>query len=97
MWVEKHGCSEIIKEVIKCKGLLNRDMKNDIMNFENMKRLVFEEATNDTETIAIVRKKPFCVETDTLKKRFQFTFTKRVALNNLDTYPFGHIALDGVH
>lgn len=91
---------EVVKEITKCKGLSSSSGNpNNVLNFENMRQMLFEDVRIETSRRSIVRKKWFRVETDIVSKRFQYTFAKRVVTNSFNTWPFGHrlIGTDAEH
>lgn len=93
--IKRTGSDEIVQEIVKCKGLLNKHSNSDVLNFENMKKMLFDDHVIETSATTIVRKKHFRIETDSVTKKFQFTFTKRVVMPDFSTYPYGHYLIDG--
>lgn len=86
-------------QVSKCKGISQTAKNMEILNFENLKRLVDAKVTNPEEKIfleftndkKIIRKKNFDVVSVKQKKKIQYTINKRHVLSNCICIPYGYM------
>lgn len=83
------NASNEIYEISKCKGFQSKNSKDSVLNFENFKKMISTDHLIETNNSTIRRIKHFKVITDRLKKKFGFTFDKRVCLDNFITFPYG--------
>lgn len=85
----KNGMNDVI-EISKCKGFQCKGAEKKLLNFDNFKKMIMEDHVIETHTSNIQRKKHFKIITNKLKKKFGFTFDKRVCCEDHCTLPFGH-------
>lgn len=84
----KNGFNDKITEISKCKGFQSKG--DNILNFDSFKKMIDGDHVIETRNSNILRKKYFKIITDETKKRFGFTFDKRVCFGDHTTLPFGH-------
>ncbi|CAD7088403.1 unnamed protein product [Hermetia illucens] len=81
------------EHVIKCKGITMNFNNSKLVNFEHLKNLVTGECGGEVICVEndckIRRKRPGIVISTMEKKRLQFTFDKRVVVEENLSYPYG--------
>lgn len=91
--IQKSPDSEEYFEHIKMKGYVqNTAEAKKRLNFDCLKNMVFDVESEELTTLSttISRKKHFNIVTDKVKKRFKYTYDKRVVQSDLSTLPYGH-------
>lgn len=84
----KNGVSDRTIEISKCKGFQSKE--GNVLCFDAFKKMIEDDHVVETRISNIQRRKHFQIVTDELKKKFGFTFDKRVCFSDHSTLPFGH-------